>query len=110
MDSGMSMSPSSMSMSPPPTPANSDSDTATPSLDSSLVLNQLSSLGGSSNSLPQFISVTNLPIDMIFTITKVVKRIAGEDGAKYTGIHLYLEDNYCRTNLPSNIFFLFFLL
>ena len=58
--------------------------------------------------LPPFVSVINLPLGKIYTITtklvkhkaKLVKRVKGIDNALYTGVHLYLDDAL-RTNLPG---------
>lgn len=56
-----------------------------------------------SNLLPEFVSVTHLPIQRIFTVTDMVRRFKGEDNAPYSGVHVYL-DGEIRTNLPGEYF------
>ncbi|KAL6956307.1 hypothetical protein U1Q18_050400 [Sarracenia purpurea var. burkii] len=53
---------------------------------------------GAADLLP-FQSVTKLPIKRIYTVTKVVRRTKGQDGAPFTGIQLHL-DNELHTALP----------
>ena len=80
-------------------------DNPTPSNIVDMVLNHVNELGG--GDLPPFISITKLEIGKIYTIQKMVKRVAGEDNAPYTGIQVYL--NKCRTSLPRKYLMILFL-
>ena len=70
------------------------------------ILNHLKQLGGLSF-LPPFTSITKLKQGRIYTVQKIIKRVAGVDGAPYSGVQLYLDN--CRTNIPSKYLLISFL-
>jgi hypothetical protein len=66
------------------------------------VMQQIDEMGALT--LPKFVALTKLPPGKLYTVTKLVKRVKGEEGAPYTGIHLYLDDEI-RTGLPRKLSF-----
>lgn len=70
------------------------------------VMERIRKLGSLNDILP-FMALTKLPINHIYTVTKVIKRVKGEDGAPFSGIQLVLDDEI-RTALPRKYFSNFF--
>ena len=61
---------------------------------------------GDSDALPEFKSISKLPVGQIFKVCKIIKRDKGVENCKFPGIQLYLNDadNSCRTALPKRFY------